>query len=197
MADHPITQGVIATYCHLLSVTDLLVSELCQPDLPHFFDLYLRNYDMEQFACDGGDVEGTRQYYGLWRDSFVSMEGPPDSPDESTVEFILVCPQPNIFSSGAHRAMMGYWYEGERYVLAMEEGAGFHDEPVYISAFTDEGMSRIKDGSYVEGMLGSAAYAVSGIRLLPKAHNFNVIVSDDPAALLSEGCTPSPLMYRY
>lgn len=197
MADHPITQGAIATYCHFMPVEDLLVSGVCQPDLPHWYDLYLRDYRQDMLVEDDCPPGGARQYYGLWRDSFVSTEEPVGPSFDPAVEFILVCPEPNVLSTGAHRAMMGYRYEGERYVFAMEEGAGFHDEPVYISAFTDEGKSRIEDRSYVEGMLSAAVYAVSGVELHSEVHNFNVIVSDDPATLLSEGCTPSPLMYRY
>lgn len=146
-------------------------------------------------GCDNASPEcEAEQYFGTWQGAFLSPAGPSESSSgvatTVSVEFVMLCPKPHWFNSGPHRAMLGLWYQGERYVIAVEEGAGERDLVQIGTLPGGSGEQPIASPEEAFELLSIAVRAITGYELYVK----NRVVdfsSVDGLDLLFSGCTPT------
>lgn len=143
-------------------------------------------------------------YFGATEDEEMSIPFP-----DSTIESLMICPAPNIASTGAHRVVAVFWMSGERYAAVFEEGGSFLDtkgENVYVDGLTPGADERVRNFIFIEGkLIPSIVLAMTGHQLYAPAHNFVIDIFDpatppeDPnhTGQWDEGCRPSKRMYHY
>jgi hypothetical protein len=200
MGDDYIKEGLRAAACFVASVDDVIDPGACQADLAHLFDFYLRTYAKgDQVACcpSSGEAE-VKCYFSSYEDVMSCRNEPAAGAldFEPNVDFVMTCPGPEWYSTGAHRTMFSIWYEGEHYAVAVEEGEGFYEEPVFIAGETPEAMRRLDDTSYAIDIVEAAVMAVARVEVYPPVHRFDVHKVEDYSALVMQGCQPSPYFYK-
>jgi hypothetical protein len=172
--------------CFIKDYEDVIDPGICQADLPHLLDFAFRDKRMSvaERTLEDGSTELTPRFKL--------------SPEKDGVEFIRLCPRPYFFNTGSHRAVLGVRYEGERYVMALEEAEGTFKENLFIGAYSEEGRRRVEGSySYAVDIVKAALRMAAGVELFSPVHDFDVFLYDDPAKLADEGCTPSPLVYNF
>jgi hypothetical protein len=125
------------------------------------------------------------------------------------IESLMLCPSPHWFSSGSHRAMIVAWRGGERYVIAVEEGAldDGYNENLFVQSLTK---GKAPGHAEARSVLNSVIEKIFGYKLDGRAHRFRIKTYPAPQVmfsfwglniyypdLLAQGCTPSNLIDEY
>jgi hypothetical protein len=176
------------------------MSEVCPEEISLFNCIIpLQEYLQPGFGLDDEAIE----FSGHWMDTFVCEQEPEDVLPTNSVKInsLVFCPKPFCANTGPHRMLTDFWYRGERYVIAAEEGpfeGNFIRENLFIQGLTEGAKTLLQqDEQYAITLLGIVFNAKTGGTLYPRDHHFRIFVYDDKSLLSLEGCTPSECMSKY